>query len=101
MGAIHGVGTPKWPTCSLITLVSCKPLRSGEDGCVSHEHSDADKRCLIWRQIGVIVEAGWGQTGKWTKAHTTKAHKAKMAAENKQIALVNAVADILVHRNMR
>ena len=68
---------------------------------VSHEHNDADGRCLIWRQIGVIVEAGWGQMGKWTKAYTTRAHKAKMAAEKKQMALVNAVADILVNRNMR
>ena len=39
--------------------------------------------------------------GKWTKANTTRAHKAKMAAEKKQMALVNAVADILVNRNMR
>ena len=57
--------------------------------------------CLIWRQIDVIVETGSGQMDKWTKAHTAKALKAKMAAEKKQVALVNAMADIQVNKHMR
>ena len=31
---------------------------------------------------------------KWTKAHTTKAQKAKMVAKQKQVALHNDVADM-------
>ena len=36
----------------------------------------------------MIVEAGWDLMVKWTKAHTAKASKAEMIAEQKQIALV-------------
>ena len=47
-------------------------------GCVSvTKHNDADWWCVIWSRIDVIVEAGWDLMVESTKAHTTKAHKAK------------------------
>ena len=49
----------------------------------------------MWRQIDVIVEAGWVLMVEWTKAHTAKAPKAKMTAEQKQIVLGDDVADML------
>ena len=41
----------------------------------------------------MIVEAGWDLMVQWTKAHTAKAPKAKMTAEQKQTMLGNDVAD--------
>ena len=46
----------------------------------------------------MIVEAGWDLVVWWTKADAAKAPKAKMAAEQKQIALGDDVADILAKR---
>ena len=45
----------------------------------------------------MIVEAGWDLMVQWTKAHAAKASKAKMIAEQKQIALGD-VANMLAER---
>ena len=45
----------------------------------------------------MIVEAGWYLV---VEAHTIKAHKARKTAEQRQIALENAVADMLAKRGV-
>ena len=70
MGFLHGFGTPEWARLAVTDL--------DPDWC--------DR------------EAGWDLMVKWTKAHTAKAAKAKMTAEQRQIALGDDVAGMLANR---